>query len=194
MTSFSLLATSTPSMAWRYALAFFLVVVAIGLVYLLVKAGKVLGSLKKIVTDLDTELVPLLEKIGTTVDEVNQELDKVNEITGSVVNMTQRVDNTSRAVESALSKPAKKAAAFTAGAQQAVSSFVSRFRGGSTPSPAPEERTYRPPIYQEPPAAGAAATEAEEAAQKAAPAPEAAPVTPPDEPPADAAAAEGEPS
>jgi len=193
MTSFSLLATSTPSMAWRYALAFFLVVVAIGLVYLLVKAGKVLGSLKKIVTDLDTELVPLLEKIGTTVDEVNQELDKVNEITGSVVGMTQRIDNTSRAVESALSKPAKKAAAFTAGAQQAVSSFVSRFRRGGD-SPEAEERTYRPPVYQEPPVAESAAPAAEEAAQKAAPAPEAAPVTPPDEPPADAAAAEGEPS
>jgi uncharacterized protein YoxC len=190
MTSLSLLATNTPSMAWRYALAFFLVVVAIGLVYLLVKAGKVLGSLKKMVIDLDTEMVPLLEKLGTTVDEVNQELDKVNEITGSVVGITQRIDSTTQSVGSALSKPAKKAAAFTAGAQQAVSSFVSRFRGGASPEAG--ERTYSPPVYQEPPAAESAAPAAGEPPQAAGPAPEAAPMRPPDEPPAQAA--EGEPS
>ena len=186
MTSlFSLVATNVPSVAWRYALAFFLVVVALGLVYLLVKAGKTLGSVNKMVVDLDTGMVPLLGKVGTTVDEVNAELDKVNELTGSVVNMTQRVDSTTRAVESAISKPAKKAAAFAAGVQQAASSFASRFRGGAA-SPAAGERAYKPPAYDAPPAAGQAAPAdevppAEEAAPRA-PLGEEAPAPPPDEP------------
>ena len=56
------------STAWRYALAFFLVVVAIGLAYLLVKAGKALASVNKMVSDLDREMVPLMGKVGTTVE------------------------------------------------------------------------------------------------------------------------------
>ena len=89
--SLSFVASTTASTAWRYALAFFLVVVAIGLVYLLVKAGKALASVDKMVSDLDREMVPLMGKVGTTVDEVNAELDKVNEITSSVVDMTQKI-------------------------------------------------------------------------------------------------------
>ena len=158
--SLSFVASGTPSTAWRYALAFFLVVVAIGLVYLLVKAGKALGSVDKMVGDLDREMIPLIGKVGTTVDEVNAELDKVNEITSSVVDMTQKIDSTTRAVESALSTPAKKAAAFTSGVQQAVSSMVQRFRGGSEPAGAGSERVYTPPIYYEPPAAEQAAPSA----------------------------------
>ncbi len=140
-------------MAWRYALAFFLVVVAIGLVYLLVKAGRALGSVDKMVTDLDREIVPLMSKVGTTMDEVNAELDKVNEITGSVVDMTQKIDSTTRAVELALSTPAKKAAAFTSGVQQAVNSMVQRFRGGAGSDAGPERRARLYPARL-PPAAG----------------------------------------
>jgi hypothetical protein len=87
-------------------------------------------------------------------DEVNAELDKVNEITSSVVDMTQKIDSTTRAVESALSTPAKKAAAFSSGVQQAVSSMVQRFRGGAEPAGngAGSERVYTPPVYYQPPA------------------------------------------
>jgi uncharacterized protein YoxC len=151
--SLSFIASTTASTAWRYALAFFLVVVAIGLAYLLVKAAKALASVDKMVSDLDREIVPLMGKVGTTVDEVNAELDKVNEITSSVVDMTQKIDSTTRAVESALATPAKKAAAFSSGVQQAVNSMVQRFRGGAEPAGngAGPERVYTPPVYYQPP-------------------------------------------
>jgi uncharacterized protein YoxC len=159
--SLSLVASSAASMAWRYALAFFLVVVAIGLVYLLAKAGKTLASVEKMVADMNREVVPLMGKVGTTVDEINAELDKVNEITGSVVDMTQKIDSTTRAVESAISTPAKKAAAFTSGVQQAVNSFLQRFRGGAAPAGAgaTSERVYSPPIFHEPAASPGAGTQ-----------------------------------
>ena len=51
-------AASTPSMALRYAAAFFLVVVGIGLIYALVRLGGTLGSAEKLLTDVDTEVVP----------------------------------------------------------------------------------------------------------------------------------------
>jgi len=182
--SVTLLALSAASTVWRYALAFFLVVAAIGLVYLLVKAGKAIGSVDKMVVDLDKEMVPLLGKVGVTVDGVNEELEKVNELTGTAVGMTQKVDGATRAVESALRTPAKKAAGFTAGVQQTVSSFVSRYRGGAvkTGGDAGGEGAWAPPPPSAP--AGKSAT-----APSAPPEPPsedaAAPTTPsePDEPP-----------
>ncbi len=122
----TILADSTAGVVLRYAAAFFLVVVAIGLVYMLIRAGRALQSVDKLVTDIDAEVVPVINKAGTTVDEVNAELGKVNDITASVAEMTERVDSATRVVETALSTPAKKAAAFTSGVTQAVSSFFSR--------------------------------------------------------------------
>ena len=119
-------AASAPSMALRYAAAFFLVVVGIGLIYALIRLGRTLGSAEKLLTDVDTEVVPLLKQATETLDGVNTELDKIGVVMTSVVDATEKVDHTTRAVESAISVPAKKAAAFGAGVSQAVSSFFSR--------------------------------------------------------------------
>lgn len=124
---------STPSMALRYAAAFFLVVVGIGLIYALVRLGGTLRSAEKLLTDVDTEVVPLLKQATETLDGVNTELDKVDVVMSSVVDATEKVDQTTRIVESAITVPAKKAAAFGAGVSQAVSSFFNR--GADSPDP-----------------------------------------------------------
>ena len=124
--SLSIVAVSAPSMALRYAAAFFLVVVGIGLIYALVRLGGTLGSAEKLLTDVDTEVVPLLKQATETLDGVNTELDKVDVVMSSVVDVTEKVDQTTRVVESAITVPAKKAAAFGAGVSQAVSSFFNR--------------------------------------------------------------------
>ncbi len=130
LASLLILAENSSSTAWRVALAFLLVIIAVALVYVLVRAGRVLQKVEKLVEDLDTELVPVLQRASTTVDEVNSELGKVNDITASVADMTERVDAATRAVENAVSTPAKKAAAFTSGVGQTVSSFFGRRGGG----------------------------------------------------------------
>lgn len=113
----------------RYALAFFLVLFAIGVVYALVRTGRALDKVNKLVSDLDEEIMPVIRKGGATLDQVNSELEKVNDITQSVADMTARVDSTTRAVESAIATPAKKAASFTAGLSQAITSLF--HRGGA---------------------------------------------------------------
>jgi hypothetical protein len=128
---------STPAMALRYAAAFFLVVVGIGLIYALVRLGGTLRSAEKLMTDVDTEVVPLLKQATVTLDGVNTELDKVGVVMSSVVDATEKVDQTTRMVESAITVPAKKAAAFGAGVSQAVSSFFNR--GAEAPEPEPGE-------------------------------------------------------
>ena len=129
-------AASAPSMALRYAAAFFLVVVGIGLIYALVRAGGTLKSADKLLADVDGAVVPLLKQATETLDGLNTELDKVDVVMSSVVEVTEKVDQTTRAVESAVTVPARKAAAFGAGVSQAVSSFFSR--GGDAGEPTDE--------------------------------------------------------
>ena len=198
-------ATSTPSMALRYAAAFFLVVVGIGLIYALIRLGGTLGSAEKLLTDVDTEVVPLLKQATETLDGVNTELDKIGVVMTSVVDATEKVDHTTRAVESAISVPAKKAAAFGAGVSQAVSSFFSRgadsdqatgdaapageaATGAWRPTGAPEAATTAPGFA----AAAEAAAPVTDAAAATAASPETAPVTDaPPPPPAPGATGEG---
>ena len=99
---------STPSMALRYAAAFFLVVVGIGLIYALVRLGGTLRSAEKLMTDVDTEVVPLLKQATETLDGVNTELDKVDVVMSSVVDATEKVDQTTRLVESAITVPPRR--------------------------------------------------------------------------------------
>jgi len=130
---------SAPSMALRYAAAFFLVAVGIGLIYALVRLGGALGRAEHLLADVDTEVVPLLKQATETLDGVNTELDKIDVVMTSVVDATEKVDQTTRAVESAISVPAKKAAAFGAGISQAVSTFFNR---GADGEPADEESPW----------------------------------------------------
>ena len=123
-------AASAPSMALRYAAAFFLVVVGAGLIYALLRLGGALRAADKLLGDVDGEVVPLLKQATETLDGVNSELDKVDVVMSSVVDVTEKVDQTTRAVESAISVPARKAAAFGAGVSQAVSSFFNRGEPG----------------------------------------------------------------
>ena len=94
--------------------------------YALVRTGKALARVEKMIEDVDKEIVPILGKAGTTLDEVNAELHQVGEITTSVADMAQKIDAMTRAIETAVSLPARKAAAFGAGVSSAVSSFMKR--------------------------------------------------------------------
>jgi uncharacterized protein YoxC len=154
-------AVSAPSMALRYAAAFFLVVVGIGLIYALIRLGTTLGSAEKLLTDVDTEVVPLLKQATETLDGVNTELDKVDVVMSSVVDVTEKVDQTTRVVESAITVPAKKAAAFGAGVSQAVSSFFNR--GPDASEPAAAEGTSGGAAWSRPTGYGSAATDFEAA-------------------------------
>jgi uncharacterized protein YoxC len=191
---------STPSMALRYAAAFFLVVVGIGLIYALVRLGGTLRSAEKLLTDVDTEVVPLLKQATETLDGVNTELDKVDVVMSSVVDATEKVDQTTRIVESAITVPAKKAAAFGAGVSQAVSSFFNR--GADAPEPdaghsPPNGASWSPPSGYGPGAASPAPAEsagppsAEPAADSVSEAPPVAD-TPVEAPPADQASGTNE--
>ena len=124
--------TSTASLVLRYSAAFFFVLVAIALAYVLFKAAKTLERLDKVLVDVDENGIPLMQKAGETLDGVNANLTNVDEITKDVAGITDKIDTMANAVEGAVSTPARKAAAFSAGVQSAVSSFMRRDKGPET--------------------------------------------------------------
>jgi uncharacterized protein YoxC len=129
-------ALGTPSMVLRYAAAFFFVLVAIGLVYALIRLGRTLGQAEQLLGDVNGEVVPLLKQATETLDNVNEELQKLDTVMGTVVDVTEKVDATTRAMEAAVSMPAKKAAAWGAGVSQAFSSMIGRRDHASDEPPA----------------------------------------------------------
>ena len=132
-TMFVTAAMETPSLVLRYAAAFFFVVVAIFLAYMLFKAAKALERVDKVLVNVDENGIPLMQKAGTTLDGVNANLGNVDEITRDVAGFTDKLDKMASSVEGAVTTPARKAAAFGAGVQSAVSSFMKRDRSADAP-------------------------------------------------------------
>lgn len=133
-TMFVTAAMSTPSLVLRYAAAFFFVVVAIFMAYALFKAAKALERVDKVLTDVGENGIPLMQKAGTTLDGVNANLGNVDEITKDVAGITDKLDKMATSVEGAVTTPARKAAAFSAGVRSAVSSFMNRDKSGDAAS------------------------------------------------------------
>lgn len=133
-TMFVSAAMSTPSLVLRYAAAFFFVVVAIFMAYALFKAAKALERADKVLADVDENGIPLMRKAGATLDGVNANLGNVDEITKDVAGITDKLDKMATSVEGAVTTPARKAAAFSAGVRSAVSSFMKRDKSGDAAS------------------------------------------------------------
>ena len=110
------------------SLSFFLVVVALGLAYVLLRMGGTFTRLNIFVKRLDEEVIPLLTQLQTTLDEVNDQLKNVDGMVDTLSGVTQRVDRTTKTVSSVITNPVKKAAGLSAGLSEAMSSLVDSYR------------------------------------------------------------------
>lgn len=128
----------TSSEVLRYAAAFFFVLVAIAAAYALVRAARTLRRVDKVLADVGREALPLMKKAGATLDGVNANLANVDDITKDVADITDKIDSMANVIEGAVTKPARKAAAFSAGVQTAMSSFLRRERGDAAEEEWPE--------------------------------------------------------
>lgn len=99
----------------RYALAFFLVAVGLGLAWMLLRLGETFGRVSSLIRGTERELLPVINKVGGSVDRVNGQLDKVDRVTDSAVDMADSVDTGVRAVSMAITRPVQKASGLAAG-------------------------------------------------------------------------------
>ena len=124
ITRMPLLAVSAGDVAY-YALAFFLVATGAGLAYVFLNLGATFARLSSFIRGTEHELLPVIHKLGESVDKVNLQLDKVDQVTDSAVDMADSADTAVRAVSMAIARPVEKVSGFAAGLSHGVSAFRS---------------------------------------------------------------------
>jgi len=104
-------------------LSVFLVLVALGLTYVLVRLGGTVGRLTALVKGLEVEVPPVINKVGGTVDRVNTQLDKLDQVTDSAVDAADALDTAVRAVSMAVTRPVQKISGLATGVAHGASEF-----------------------------------------------------------------------
>ncbi len=117
-----LLALTAGDVAY-YALALFLLAVGLGLGYMFLRLAGTFGRLSSLIQGTEQELLPVISKVGVSVDKVNGQLDKVDQVTDSAVDMADSVDTAVRAVSMAIARPVQKVSGLAAGLSHGVSAF-----------------------------------------------------------------------
>ena len=109
------------------ALSVFLLAVGLALAYAFVRLGGTLGRVSAFIKGAEEELLPVITKVGGTVDRVNNQLDKVDQMTDSAVDAVQSVDSAVRTVSFAITSPVRKISGLAAGLSHGASELrVSR--------------------------------------------------------------------
>jgi uncharacterized protein YoxC len=117
------LLASTAGDVANYALAVFLLAVGLALAYAFVRLGGTFGRLSSFIRGTEQELLPVIHKVGETVDGVNTQLTKVDRMTDSAVDMADSADTAVRAVSMAITKPVQKVSGLAAGLTHGASSL-----------------------------------------------------------------------
>jgi len=100
---------------WRLALAVFLLAVGLSLAWVFLRLAETVQRLSALIRGIERELVPVIGKVGESVDRVNGQLDKVDQITDSAVDAVNGVDTAVRAISLAIARPVQKISGFAAG-------------------------------------------------------------------------------
>jgi uncharacterized protein YoxC len=105
------------------ALAIFLIVVGFALAYAFWKLGATLARACGFIKGTERELLPVISKVGETIDRVNDQLEKVDRMTDSAVDAVESVDSAVRTVSSAIRRPVQKLAGLASGVRHGASSL-----------------------------------------------------------------------
>ncbi len=124
-----LLAVSAGDVAY-YALAVFLVAVGLGLGYAFLRLGGTFARLSSFIRGTEIEVLPVIHKVGESVDKVNGQLDKVDRVTDSAVDMADSVDTAVRAVSFAIARPVQKVSGLAAGLAHGAATLKARHDWG----------------------------------------------------------------
>jgi uncharacterized protein YoxC len=108
------------------ALAIFLVAVGLGLGWAFVRLAVTFDRLSSLIRGAEREALPVINKVGGSVDRVNAQLDKLDQATDSAVDAVVAVDEAVRTVSFAVKRPVQKLTGLSAGVSHGWSSFKTR--------------------------------------------------------------------
>ena len=108
------------------ALAIFLLAVGIGLGWAFLRLAVTFDRLSSLIRGAEKEVLPVINKVGGSVDRVNAQLDKLDTATDSAVDAVVAVDEAVRSVSYAVKTPVQKLAGMSAGVSHGWASLRTR--------------------------------------------------------------------
>ena len=111
---------------WRLALAVFLFAIGISLAYFFVRLAGTAKEASTFIRGAGDSVLPVIDKVGGSVDRVNVQLDKVDKITDSAVDAADSADTAVRALSMAITRPVQKVSGFAAGVSFGAADFKAR--------------------------------------------------------------------
>jgi hypothetical protein len=81
----------------------------------LLRLGGTFARLSAFISGAQDEVLPVIHKVGGTVDRINGQLEKVDVMTDSAVDAVHSVDTAIRAVSLAVTRPVQKLSGLAAG-------------------------------------------------------------------------------
>jgi hypothetical protein len=81
----------------------------------LLRLGGTFARLSAFISGAQDEVLPVIHKVGGTVDRINGQLEKVDVMTDSAVDAVHSVDTAIRAVSFAVTRPVQKLSGLAAG-------------------------------------------------------------------------------
>jgi uncharacterized protein YoxC len=108
------------------ALAIFLILTGAGIAWVSLELGATLQRLSAFIKGTQEEVLPVINKAGTTVDHVNAQMEKLDRVTDSAVDAADSADTAVRAVSFAITRPVQKITGFAAGVSHGVAEFKTR--------------------------------------------------------------------
>jgi uncharacterized protein YoxC len=108
------------------ALAIFLLAVGLGLGWAFLRLAVTFDRLSSLIRGAEREALPVINKVGGSVDRVNAQLDKLDVATDSAVDAVAAVDEAVRSVSFAVKRPVQKLTGLSAGVSHGWSSFKAK--------------------------------------------------------------------
>jgi uncharacterized protein YoxC len=109
--------------SWRLALAVFLVALGLSFAYFFVRLAGTVARISSFIRGAEESVLPVIGKVGGSVDRVNGQLDKVDRITDSAVDAAESVDTAIRAVSHAITRPVSRVSGLAAGVSIGAADF-----------------------------------------------------------------------
>jgi uncharacterized protein YoxC len=108
------------------ALAIFLIASGIGLGWAFLRLAVTFDRLSSLIRGAEREVLPVINKVGGSVDRVNAQLDKLDTATDSAVDAVVAVDEAVRSISYAVKTPVQKLAGLSAGVSHGWASLRTR--------------------------------------------------------------------
>jgi len=108
------------------ALAIFLILTGVGIAWVSLELGATLKRLATLIKGTQDEVLPVVSKVGETVDHVNAQMVKLDRVTDSAVDAADSADTAVRAISLAVTRPVQKVAGLAAGITYGVADFKAK--------------------------------------------------------------------